>query len=267
MKMNYLPENKIYKMDVMEFLPRLEDSSVDLAIIDPPYNLKKGDWDNFKSENEFFEWTKNYLSLLSPKLKATASLYIFNTAYNSAFILKILLDLGLHYQNWIVWYKKDGFSACKNKFVNNQETILYFTKSAKNWTFNSNDVRVPYISKERLEAAKEKGILKNGKRWFPNENGKLCSDVWEFTSVRLTNKVDGKTKKQLHPTPKPEEMIERMILASSNKNDLVLDLFSGTGTTAFCAKKFGRNFIGCENNDEYIKVIEARLDELKAKIA
>lgn len=251
--------NKIMQLDVIEYLKTVDDGCVDLAIIDPPYNLGVGAWDKFTSTSDFIEFTKRYLSALMPKLKDDSSLYIFNTAFNSALILQILVDMGLHYQNWIVWYKKDGFSACKKKYVNNQETILYFTKSKTKWTFNCDDIRVPYISKDRINAAKKRGILKNGKRWFPNSNGKLCSDVWEFPSVRLTSKVEGRTKKQPHPTPKPEELIKRIIKASSKENDLVLDLFSGTGTTAFCARELHRNFIGCEKEAEYIALIEERL--------
>jgi site-specific DNA-methyltransferase (adenine-specific) len=87
--------------------------------------------------------------------------------------------------------------------------------------------------------------------------------VWEIPSVRLTEKVNGKTIKTLHPTPKPESMIERMIKASSNPGDLVLDLFSGSGTTAYVAKQLDRNFIGCENNLDYFEYIQERLRDEK----
>lgn len=251
--------DQIEKKDVIAYLKGLPDETVDLAIIDPPYNLDKGDWDSFKTQKDFLNFTRNYLSLVYKKLKKTGSLYIFNTAYNSAYILNILdTELNMYFQNWIVWYKKDGFSSCKRKFTNNQETILFFTKT-KNYTFNFNDVREPYSSTSRIEAAKKTGIIKNGKRWFPNSKGKLCPDVWEYASVRLTKKRNGRTTKQEHPTPKPEKMIERMILASSNKGDLVLDLFSGTGTTAFVAKSTHRHFIGCESNSNYIQIIKDRL--------
>ena len=247
-------------LDVFDYLNQLEDKSIDLAIIDPPYNLDQGEWDTFKSHKEFMEFTKKYLDLVVKKLKKNASLYIFNTAFNSAFILEYLNTKKLFYKNWIIWFKKDGFSACKKKYVNNQETILYFTKSESDFVFNTDDIREPYTSSDRIAAAAKKGILKNGKRWYPNPNGKLCSDVWEFTSVRLTNKKNGKTVKQCHPTPKPEAMIERMIKASSNPGDIVLDLFSGTGTTAYVAKKLNRHFTGCENNKTYFEYIQERLN-------
>lgn len=89
----------------------------------------------------------------------------------------------------------------------------------------------------------------------------MCTDVWNFTSVRHKLKVNGKIVKTAHPTPKPEEMIERMILASSKENDLILDLFSGSGTTSYVAKKLNRIYIGCENNKEYIEIINNRLKD------
>lgn len=253
--------NSIECADVFEYLNRIEDETIDLAIIDPPYNLDVASWDVFESLDSFLKFTKDYLKLVHKKLKKTGTLYIFNTAFNSAFILNILqTELNMKYQNWIVWYKKDGFSSCKKKYINNQETILFFTKTDK-YTFNYDDIRQPYDSTERIKAAKKTGILKNGKRWYPNPNGKLCPDVWEFTSVRLDKKKNGKTQKQSHPTPKPEKMIERMIKASSNKGDLVLDLFSGTGTTALMSKKNERLFIGCDNKKEYVEYIERRLKD------
>lgn len=240
----------------MKFLGKLDDASIDLAIVDPPYNMRKGEWDKFESEDKYFQFTQEWLDALLPKLKPSASLYIFNTAYNSAVILNYLRSSELKFKNWITWYKKDGFSATKKKYVNNQETILFFTASDK-YTFNYDDVRQPYTSASRIAHASKKGILKNGKRWFPNENGKLCGDVWEITSQRHKEKINGKVQLLSHPTVKPYEMIERMVKASSNKADLVLDLFSGSGMTSIVAKELGRNYIGCELADEYIMHLES----------
>lgn len=250
--------NKIYLEDVFDFLNKLEDESINLAIVDPPYNQNIDNWDAFQSEKDFLDFTYKWINLVLGKIKSNGSLYIFNNAYNASFILTYLVSKGFKFKNWIVWYKKDGFSPSKTKFVNNQEVILFFTKS-DSYTFNSEDVRVSYLSTDRIKSAKKTGIVKNGKRWFPNEKGKLCPDVWEIPSVRLTKKVNGKTVKTIHPTPKPEEMIERIIKASSNPGDLVLDLFSGSGTTAFVAKKTGRDYIGVENNKVYFDFITERL--------
>ncbi len=253
----------IYQMDVIDFLNKLDNESLDLAIVDPPYNMSKDKWDTFNSEKDYFDFTYKWLNLMIRKMKKSGSFYLFNTPYNSAIILYYLKQYeDIYFKNWITWYKKDGFSSTRKKYVNNQETILFYSLNENKYTFNSDDVRQPYLSTSRIEAAKTKGILKNGKRWFPNEQGRLCTDVWEITSQRHLQKQNGKILKQEHPTPKPIEMIERMILASSNDNDIVLDLFSGTGTTSYVAKKLKRRYIGCELQSEYIEIINKRLLEV-----
>jgi site-specific DNA-methyltransferase (adenine-specific) len=250
--------NKIYCLDCFEFLSRVDDGVVDLAIVDPPYNMRKAEWDTFQSENAFFDWTFDWIDALLPKLKITGGLYIFNTPYNSAFILQHLVQRGLLFQNWITWDKRDGLGVSKRKYSNGQETILFFTKSKK-YTFNYEEVRVPYESTERIEHATKTGILKNGKRWFPNPNGRLCGEVWHFSSARHVTKVNGKVQKLPHITPKPSAIIERMIAASSSKGDLVLDCFIGSGTTAVVARKLGRNFIGSDSNSTYAKLAQDKI--------
>lgn len=249
-------------MDCFKFLKLIPDDFVDLIVIDPPYNMNKDLWDKFNSTENFFQFTYSYLDMLIPKMKRTGSFYIFNSSFNCAFILKYLLDKGLIFQNWITWDKRDGLSASKRKYTNAQETILFFTKS-KTYTFNVDDIRIPYESIERIEHAKKKGIIKNGKRWFPNPKGKLCTDVWHFSSERHKNKINGKTPKLPHATPKPLDLIERIIKASSNPEDLVLDCFVGIGTTAIAAKKLGRNFIGCEINPKFIRIANHKLRNIK----
>ena len=119
---------------------------------------------------------------------------------------------------------------------------------------------MPYESTERIKHAQTKGILKNGKRWFPNPNGKLCPDVWHIVSERHKQKVNGKIMKSFHKTVKPTDMIERIVKASSNEDDLVLDCFVGSGTTALVCKKLKRNFIGCDNNSDYINTFQHLLE-------
>ena len=247
-------------MDCFDFLSLLDDNSIDLALLDPPYNMKKADWDNFKSESDFFEFTFSWIDALLPKVKGDGSIYIFNTPYNSAFILQYLVSKGLHFQNWITWDKRDGMGGAKRRFSNGQETILFFTKG-ENHTFNHDNVRVPYESAARIELAKEKGIIKNGKRWYPNPKGRLCGEVWHITSERHKNKVNGKVQKMEHVTPKPLELVERIIEASSNEGDLVVDFFVGSGTTAVASKTLGRNFICSDKSKEYVAIANAKIQE------
>lgn len=257
-------KNCIYDLDVFDFLNNeVADNSIDLAVIDPPYNMKKADWDTFKTHDDFLNFTFTWITMLMPKLKQDSSLYIFNTSFNSAYILQFLVDKGLDFKNWIVWNKQDGISAPKNKFVNGSETILFFTKGKP--VFNFDNIREPYKSVDRMKHAAKKGIIKKGKRWFPNPNGRLCSEVWNFSSERHKNKVNGKVQKMDHLTPKPKDMIERIIKASSNKGDLVLDCFMGTGTTAIVSEKLGRHFTGTESNRAYYKICMEQLKEVNKK--
>lgn len=256
--------NKIYNLDCFEFLKMVGNNTIDLAIIDPPYFLNKATWDTFKSHKEFLNFTFKWIDALIPKLKQNSSLYVFNTPYNCAFIIHHLLNRGLKFQNWITWDKRDGFASANKKYVARQETILFFTKG-ENFIFNSNDIRLPYESVERIKYAQRKGILKNNKRWFPNPKGRLCSDVWHISSERHKKKINGKTPKLIHLTTKPLDMVERIIKASSNSGNLVLDCFVGSGTTAIAAKKLRRNFICSDSNESYVKLARNNLIDYGSK--
>lgn len=242
---------KIRHCNYRQLLKTVDDRSVSLAIIDPPYNLKVDSWDDFGSQEKFQRFTYDWVDRVIPKLKKTGSLYVFNTPLNSAFICQYLLGKKMFFQNWITWDKRDGFSYAKRRFAGGQETILFFTKSDRH-TFNHDSVRVPYESKQRMIHAKHKGIIKNGRRWYPDPRGRLCGDVWHIVSERHKNKIGGRVQKLPHKTIKPLEMIERMVLASSKRNDLVLDCFLGSGTTACVCKKLGRSFIGGDADRDYV---------------
>lgn len=254
--------NKIYNLDVFEYLDMVPENSIDLVVTDPPYNMKKVKWDTFKSHKDYLDFTFAWIDKTLDKLKKTGSIYIFNTPFNAAYILQYLVDKGLCFKNWITWEKKDGLGHSTRKYSTTQETILFFTKHSKNYTFNADDIRIPYESEKRINHAKKKGILKNGKRWFPNPGGKLCSDVWHFSSQRHKEKVNGKVVKLPHLTPKPVDMVERMIKASSNEGDIVMDPFMGMGTTAIAAKKLKKKFSGIEKEKEYYKIAIKKLQEI-----
>ena len=257
--------NKLYNLDCFEFLDMVDDKSIDLGVIDPPYNLNVDTWDRFNTLEAFLQFTYTWINKLIPKLKDSSSLYVFNTPFNSAFICKYLHEKNLDFQNWIIWDKRDGLSSAKRKFVNSQEAILFFTKG-NDYEFNFDDVRVPYESESRIAHASKKGILKNGKRWFPNPNGKLCGEIWHFTSERHNQKVNGRTRKMVHPTIKPYGLIERIVKASSKEGDLVLDCFTGTGTVPLVCKNLNRNFVACDNKQKNIMIAQKRLETGKLDI-
>ncbi|BBM89257.1 modification methylase MboII [Spirochaetota bacterium] len=256
--------NSIYNLDCLEFLAKVDNNTADVAIIDPPYNMHKISWDTFKSHKEFLAFSYKWIDALLPKLKETGSLYVFNTPFNSTFIMQYLLSKRMLFQNWITWDKRDGLGASKRRYSNGQETILFFTKS-KRYTFNYDDIRLPYESTARIVHASKKGILKNGKRWFPNPKGKFCGEVWHITSERHKRKKNGKIQKMEHLTPKPCELVERIIKASSNKNDLILDCFVGSGTTAIVAKSLSRNFICNDKEKKYVSLANRQLKLIEAK--
>ena len=250
-----LAVNQIYNMDVFDFLNHIDNNTIDLAVIDPPYNLKIADWDDFDSTKSFLDFTYKYIDNIIPKLKDTSGMYIFNTPLNMSYIIQYIIQKGMRYQNYIVWDKRDGQGSTKSRYINRHESILYCTVS-DNYTFNVDAIRLQYTD-DRF--AKGKGIIKNGKRWYPNPKGKLCSDVWHISSERHNNKKKGKTTKQLHPSMKPIKMIERIILASSNQNDIVLDPFCGSGTVPLIAKKLNRRYIANDRDINYTKIATQRI--------
>lgn len=251
--------DSIVVADCIEFLERIPPRSVDLACVDPPYNLGKGTWDKWSSLEEFMQFTRSWLSPLLLTLKPGAGLFVFNTPQNAAHILVFLEAHGCRLQNWITWDKRDGFTATRRRFVPAQETILYLTTPGGLPTFNADAVRVAYQSTDRIAAAKKTGILKNGKRWYPNEKGRLCSDVWHISSERHKTKESGRVKSSEHPTPKPLDLIERIILAASNPGDVVLDCFVGTGTVPVAAAKHGRHFLACDTDVKFVKLAKERV--------
>lgn len=255
--------NKVFNSDFSTLLKKIPDNSIDLVCVDPPYNLKKAEWDTFVSDQEFLNFTFNWIKQVVPKIKPGGSFYIFNTPRNSAHILGYLESLGLSFQNWITWNKKDGFTSTKKKFLPEQETIVFVTKPGGEITFNADLIRVPYESTQRIAAAKTKGILKNGKRWFPNDAGRLCPDVWQISSERHSHKENGKVKVALHPTVKPMALMERIVLASTNEGDVVLDFFAGSGSTLVAAKRHKRNFVGCDADPQFVKIAKQRLKSVE----
>lgn len=251
-------KNKIISGDVIKEMNKMEAEYFDLIIADPPYNQNIAKWDSYDSK-VYWKFMNEWIEQAAKKLKPGGSIWVFNNPYNSGMTVPILEKNGLEFQNWITWYKKDGFGAPKYKFRTKQETILFFTKSSRPSIFNRDSVREPYKSKDRLKAATTKGIIKNGKRWYPNKNGALRSDIWEFSSQRHKEKQNGKVVKHWHETPKPHDLIQTIIKTSSNKESIILDLFSGSGATSIVSKKMGIDSIGIEKNKTYVRKIKEAL--------
>lgn len=228
--------------DAIELFKRLEDSSVDLIIADPPYNLGKnyGNNHDLKGFDEYIEFTKQWLSEAKRVLKPSGSIYVFMGVRFISYLYDILdRDLGLYFNSWIVWHYTQGLGKTKG-FSPRHDDILMFTKSAKDFIFNLDDVRVP----QKYYRARN------------NMRGANPGDVWNFSHVHYSN-----PNRQNHPTQKAEGLMERMVLASSHEGGLVLDPFSGSGTTLRVCQQLNRNAIGFELNPEYVEMTHERLDK------
>ena len=249
-------ENQVIHQDTLKTLDFLPDNSVDLIIADPPYNLTKIFGSSVFKERDFVEyrkWLDKWMKKLPRILKDNGSIYICSDWKTSIAIPEIA---GKYFilQNRISWEREKGRGA-KDNWKNCLEDIWFFTKS-KDYTFNLDSVKIlrpvvaPYRDKE--------GTPKD----WNEEKGKRCrltypSNIWTDISIPFWSMPENTP----HPTQKPEKLIAKLVLASSNEGDVVFDPFLGSGTTAVVAKKLGRNFIGIEQEKEYVAYSEYRLEQ------
>lgn len=251
--MESLTLDRILAGDNLHLLAALPEKSVDLIFADPPYNLQlQGDlwrpnmtkvdavddeWDHFADFEAYDNYTEEWLSACRRVLKDTGTIWVIGSYHNIYRVGKIMMDLGFWMLNDLVWVKTNPMPQFKGvRFTNAHETLLWAKKSRdqKKYTFN-------YHAMKKL-----------------NDEKQMRSD-WELSlctgSERI--RVDGA---KAHTTQKPESLLYRVILSSSNPGDLVLDPFFGTGTTGAVAKKLHRHWIGIERDPEYIKVAQERID-------
>ena len=238
-------ENQVICQDCLQALDFLPEKCTDLMVVDPPYNLTKSFGKNiFKemSSQEYLDWLDSWLSKTVRLLKDNSSVYICSDWKTSLFIPEIA---GKYFilQNRISWEREKGRGALNN-WKNCLEDIWFFTKS-KDYTFNLDAVKI-----ERPVLAPYRDKKGNPKDWVEDDGRKTRltypSNIWTDISIPFWSMPENTN----HPTQKPEKLIAKLILASSNENDLVLDPFLGSGTTAVVAKKLGRRFIGIEREKE-----------------
>ena len=227
--------------DALVELKKLPNFSVDLIVADPPYNLGKdyGKTKDNLEKKEYLEFSKEWLSECNRLLKPNGTIYIFMGIRFISYIYQILEDdLGLDFQNWIVWHYTQGLGK-KKGFSSRHDDILAFSKG-KSPKFNLDDIRIPQKFYRKIN----------------NMRGANPGNVWEFSHVHYCNE-----NRQDHPTQKPEGLIERIVLASSDHNDVVLDPFSGSGTTLRVCQQLNRNGIGIEIHQEYVDLTHDRLSK------
>ncbi len=251
------PNGEIWIGDSIAWLNSLSENSVDLIFADPPYNIKKADWDNFESQQKYIEWSQKWIEPAAKVLKATGTLYICGFS-------EILADLKapsmkyLKSCRWIIWNYKNKANLGKD-WGRSHESIWLFRKSKK-FTFNVDPIRIPY-SRHTLKYPDHPQALTsqygNGKNhiWKPNPNGAKPQDVIEIPTT-----CNGMHEKTPHPTQKPEELLRKIILSSSNIGDTVLDPFLGSGTTAVTSEQLKRKWLGCDISREYLEWAVNRIE-------
>lgn len=249
--MKNLPLNKILPGDCTEILPRLPGNSVDLIFADPPYNLQLSQdlfrpnatrvsavddtWDQFQDFDAYDEFTRSWLSGCRHVLKETGTLWVIGTYHNIFRIGRLLQDMDFWILNDIIWIKKNPMPNFRGvRFTNAHETLIW--------------------------AQKEKGA----KYHFNHRTMKALNDDLQMRSDWVLPLCTGNERcktngKKAHTTQKPESLLYRLIMASSNPDDVILDPFFGTGTTGAVAKKIGRHYIGIERDLDYIKIAENRI--------
>ncbi|WP_204103701.1 MULTISPECIES: adenine-specific DNA-methyltransferase [Spirulina sp. CCY15215] len=236
------------------------DSSIDLIFVDPPYNIGKkfaNFHDKWPSDRDYAKWCYQWIDLCIKKLKPTGSMY-FMTSTQAMPYLDIYIREKLTILARIVWsYDSSGVQA-QNYYGSRWEPILFCVKDKKNYTFNAEDILV-----EAKTGARRKLIDYRGKKPKPYNTKKVPGNVWNFHRVRY--RMD---EYENHPTQKPEALMERIIKASSNEGDMILDPFAGTFTTCAVAQRLGRKCIGIELQEDYFKIGLRRLniaDEFKGE--
>jgi site-specific DNA-methyltransferase (adenine-specific) len=241
---------QIWLGDSIEWLCGLETGSADLVFADPPYNIKKAEWDTFESQQEYVSWSVRWIEQAARVLKPEGTLYVCGFS-------EILADLRLPASRffkgcrWIVWHYKNKANL-GDDWGRSHESILHFRRS-REFTFNVDDVRIPYgehtlkyPAHPQAETSQYGKAANKDRIWHPHPRGAKPKDVLEIPTT-----CNGMHEKTPHPTQKPEELLRKIVLASSNPGDVVIDPFLGSGTTAVVAEQLKRKWKGCDSSADF----------------
>ena len=253
---NKLEVNAIILGDCIQELKKIPSNSVDMVFADPPYNLQLNNrlvrpdnttvdavddyWDKFESMSAYDDFSFKWLNEVKRVMKDDATIWVIGSYHNIFRVGTVLQNLGFWILNDIVWVKNNPMPNFKGtRFTNAHETLIWASKSSKSkYTFNY----------EAMKAL--------------NDGLQMRSD-WNLPICTGNERVKDENGEKLHSTQKPESLLHRVILSSSNVGDVILDPFFGSGTTGAVAKKLGRNFIGIEQDKKYVDGAKKRIDAVK----
>ncbi len=240
--------------DAVEFLKTMPDSSIQLILIDPPYNLDLDYWD---THHNYLDWAKTWLDQIYRILTSTGNCVIFGGFQYQDLKKGDLLEI-LHYTrhktklrfvNLVIWYYKNGMSAHRF-FANRHEEAVWLSKTKK-YYFNLEEVRIPYDEKGKKAALRDKRLNPENV-----EKGKNPTNVWEI------GRLNGNSKERVgHPTQKPVELIRRFVKGLSYKGSIVLDFFAGSGTTGRVCIEEGRHSIMVDSNSMMKEYLDKHLEQ------
>lgn len=244
--------NEIYHGDCLEVMAEFPPESVDLIFADPPFNIgiQYDNTDDKRKYEEYVAWSERWMDAAVRLLKGSGSFYVAIGDEYAAEMRMIARRKNLFLRNWIVWHYTFGQHQ-RRKFSRAHTHIFYWVRDKQNYTFNVDDVRVPSARQTVYSDRRA------------NPKGRVPDDVWTFSRVCGTFKE----RQGRHPCQMPESLLERIIRASSNEGDLVLDPFCGTGTTLAVAQKFGRNYIGIEISPKYCELSRRRMQQAYLPVA
>jgi len=260
------PLDAIHQGDCLEMLARLPDASVHLAFADPPFNIgyDYDTYDDRRTADDYLAWSRRWIGGVQRVLRPDGTLWLaIGDEYAAELKVRATRELGFTCRSWVVWYYTFGVN-CRAKFSRSHAHLFHLVKDPAAFTFNSDTIRVP--------SARE--LVYGDKR--ANPRGRLPDDTWVLRPQDLPAgfgsdedtwyfpRVCGTFKERSgwHGCQMPEQLLGRIIRASSHPDDVVLDPFAGSGTTLAVAKKLGRRFIGCELSEAYAERIRARLETI-----
>ncbi len=251
-----LKPNSIVVGDCIKLLTkeaeRKDGLRADLVFADPPFNIgyKYDVYEDRKAYDAYYKWTQQWMAACKGVLKLAGSFWIAIGDEYAAEIRMIGRELGLNLRNWVIWHYTFGQST-KRKFARSHAHLFYFTRSPDEFAFNDMEVRIP--SARQTTYADRRA----------NPKGKIPDDVWSFS--RVCGTFNERVK--WHPCQMPQRVLERIIRVSSSKDDLVLDPFSGSGTTAVTAAGMGRQYVGIDISEKYVTESRKRIaDTLAGKV-